>query len=64
MAKLVHPDATSCSFAGKEYPPGEDGSFEVPDEAVPALVESHGFTPAPAPVSAATEKSEKPKKGK
>ena len=63
MAKLYHPDATSCSIDGKVYKPGLDGSFELPEEAAAALY-SHGFTtdqpalpPPPAP-------PEKPKKGK
>ena len=45
--KLYHPSCTSCSFDGVQYDADEDGAFEVPPEAVAALVE-HGFTGAPA----------------
>ena len=37
----------TVGHGGKEYPIVE-GAVDVPDEAVPALVESHGFTKTPA----------------
>jgi hypothetical protein len=43
MAKLFHPDASGVSFNGKSFEAAKDGSIVVPDEAVAALVESHGF---------------------
>lgn len=44
MPKLFHADATSCSFDGASFEREEDGSFDVPEEAVETLL-SHGFTP-------------------
>src|SRR6266568_989105 len=44
--KLFHRDATGCSAGGKSFPKGEDGSFEVPAEAV-AELQAHGFVTDP-----------------
>lgn len=43
--KLYHPDqtVTSCSFEGEAFNRQKDGGFEVPAEAVAALL-PHGFT--------------------
>ena len=45
--KLYHPDptVTSCSFEGEAIQRQKDGAFEVPAEAVAALL-PHGFTTA------------------
>lgn len=45
--KLWHPTAASCSWAGVQIDRNEDGTFEVPPEAVGEL-SHHGFTDVPA----------------
>lgn len=47
MAKLTHPNATGCSWGGVAFEQAEDGTIEVPDEAIADLA-AHGFTLAPA----------------
>ena len=39
-------EGSTVGFGGKEYPI-VDGAVSVPDDAVPALLESHGFTATP-----------------
>jgi len=40
---VFHADATGCSFDGVSYEPDENGAFDVPQEAIPAL-QCMGFT--------------------
>lgn len=52
MARVIHRDgAKTCSVGGKTYSADAGGVFDVPDEHLPMLFESHRFAPAPPQVS-------------
>jgi len=55
VPKLYNPDpeCTSASFGGQVFLRGEDGSFEVPADALEALA-SHGFSTSKAEPKAIT----------
>ena len=48
MARLIHQAGTASAigWGGKSIEPGDDGVFDVPDEAVAELF-AHGFVPEP-----------------
>lgn len=49
MAKLFNfSGCTTCGVGGKTFEASADGSFDVPEDVVPALIE-HGFSTSPTP---------------
>lgn len=56
MSKLKHSTASSVSVGGKTYSADEEGLFEIPEEHVAHLAESHGFQRHYPPAPAAAKK--------